>query len=313
MKNSNTNSIREFKGKSLMIPSSDYTVIDLETTGFSLTMDHIIELSALRVRNNIPVDSFSSLVKSSDLPVLPSFAIDFTGITQEMYDSAPMIEDVFPEFISFVGDDIIVGHNVNFDIDFLYDYSMRFLNKPVTNDFIDTLRISRRLHPELPSHRLFALNDYYDLKSKVFHRALDDCKTTHNCLQALIADVLSKYDSFESFAKPARKSYLPAKGITATTNDFDELNPLYGKVCAFTGALSRYSRKEAMQLIVDRGGAVADGVTKKTNFLIVPDHDYVLGENSQKSSKRLKAEKLKISGNDIEIIPESVFYDMISD
>ena len=68
-----------------------------------------------------------------------------------------------------------------------------------------------------------------------------------------------------------------------------------------------------MQLIADCGGTVADGVTKKTNFLIVPDHDYVLSENSPKSSKRLKAEKLKISGNDIEIIPESVFYDMISD
>ena len=313
METLNTDVIREFKGKSLMVPSSDYTVIDLETTGFSPSKDYIIELSALRVRNSIPVDSFSSLVKSSSLPVLPDLVTSLTGITQTMYDSAPMIEDIFPDFISFIGNDLIVGHNVNFDINFLYDFSMRFWSKPITNDFVDTMRISRRLLPELPSHQLFVLSIHYNIGAQVFHRALDDCKTTHYCFQALITDILSKYDNFETFAKPVHKSDLHAKDITADTNNFDESHPLYGKVCVFTGALSRYSRKEAMQLIVNRGGIVADGVTKKTNFLIVPEDDYVLDENSYKSNKRLKAEKLKISGNDIEIIPESVFYDMISE
>ena len=81
----------------------------------------------------------------------------------------------------------------------------------------------------------------------------------------------------------------------------------------FTGVLERMSRKEAMQLVADSGGINGDTVTQKTNYLVLGNNDYCKSIKDGKSNKQKKAEKLKASGLDIEIIPESVFYDMVLD
>ena len=68
-----------------------------------------------------------------------------------------------------------------------------------------------------------------------------------------------------------------------------------------------------MQIVADLGGINEDTVTKKTNFLILGNNDYCSSIKDGKSSKHKKAEKNKLKGQNIEIIPESVFYDMISE
>ena len=98
-----------------------------------------------------------------------------------------------------------------------------------------------------------------------------------------------------------------------TRTEFDETHPLYGKLCVFTGTLEKMQRKDAMQIVVDLGGQVGNSVTKKTNFLILGNNDYCPLIKDGKSSKQKKAETLKLAGNDIEIISEDVFYDMISE
>ena len=84
-------------------------------------------------------------------------------------------------------------------------------------------------------------------------------------------------------------------------------NPLCEQYCAFTGKLQKYTRKEAMQLVAEIGGLSERGVTRKTRFL-------VLGSQVKdgKSRKQLKAEKNLEKGQNIEIIPEVVFYDMLA-
>lgn len=72
-------------------------------------------------------------------------------------------------------------------------------------------------------------------------------------------------------------------------------------------------RKEAMKIVADLGGINEDTVTKNTNYLILGNNDYCTTIKDGKSSKQKKAEKNKIKGQDIEIIPEGVFYDMIGD
>ena len=88
---------------------------------------------------------------------------------------------------------------------------------------------------------------------------------------------------------------------------FNSQNPLYEQYCAFTGRLQKYTRKEAMQLVAEIGGLSEHGVTKKTRFL-------VLGSQVKegKSRKQLKAEKNLEKGQNIEIIPEMVFYNMLA-
>ena len=68
-----------------------------------------------------------------------------------------------------------------------------------------------------------------------------------------------------------------------------------------------------MQLVADIGGINADSVTKKTNYLILANNTYCPLIKDGKSNKQKKAEKLKLEGYDIEVIPENVFYDMFED
>lgn len=86
---------------------------------------------------------------------------------------------VLYEFKKFLGNDIIIGHNVNFDIDFIYDSMVDNLGEYLSNDYIDTLRISRKVLPELKHHKLDNLIDYFNLTKRNEHRALNDCVLTN--------------------------------------------------------------------------------------------------------------------------------------
>ncbi|MDE7435723.1 MAG: exonuclease [Lachnospiraceae bacterium] len=307
---------RPDKGKNIIAFPDTYCVVDIETTGLSTSYDSIIEIAGLKIDSGKVVDTFSSLLKPNFEPCdgiyIDEFITDLTGITNEMLASAPETSDVIARFCDFLGDSVIIGHNANFDINFLYDDFMYHLSRPLTNDFIDTMRIARKLHSELPHHRLSDVANLYNIDYSSAHRALSDCEITNSCYLKLREDVLKKYESLEYFIKNFRY-HAKAKDIHATTQDFDESNMLYQKVVVFTGKLEKMDRKKAMQIVADLGGINGDNVTQKTNYLILGNNDYCSAIKDGKSSKHKKAEKLKLQGYDIEVIPESVFYDMISD
>lgn len=308
---------RDFKGNSMIDFPSSYAVIDIETTGLSPQFNEIIELAVIKVCDGEIVEQFSSLIQPApqdDGTFLPPFIIDLTGITDEMLVSAPKIVDVLPKYLELLGDLPLVGHNINFDINFLYDNAEKFLSRPLTNDYVDTMRLSRRLHPELESHRLLDLAYLYTANYMNAHRALVDCTVTEKCYRGLHKDALEQYGSVESFINECKKKYygLRVSDITASTTEIDPENPLYGKIFVFTGALERMTRREAMQIVVNRGGINGSSVTKKTNYLVLGNNDYCLSMTCEKTSKQKKAEKLILDGYDVNIIPENVFYDMIS-
>lgn len=300
---------RKNKGKSRIAFPEDFIVIDLETTGFDPSFDNIIEIAALRVRGGEIVDSFSTLVKPYD--EIDEFITELTGITNDMLSAAPTPEEIFPSVREFIGEDMIVGHNVNFDINFLYDWFEIILNEPFTNDFIDTMRIARKVFPELPHHRLKDVAATVGVVPGGAHRAATDCETTFACFRALRDRVFASGNAEEfinSFKHHSKK--LDLHDITSENVVFDETHPLFGKRCVFTGTLERMSRAEAAQAVVDMGGICDNGITKKTNFLVLGNTDYQK-TGGGKSSKHKKAEEYKLNGIDIEIIPENVFYDML--
>ncbi len=306
------------KGNSLIAFPSSYTIIDIETTGLSPEWDSIIEVAAVKVKDNQIIDSFSSIVNTAAGIIVDEYITNLTGITQTMIDEAPLITDILPKYLNFIGDDYIVGHNVNFDINFIYDKAQEYLNATVSNDFIDTLRLFRRLSPDKPHHRLSDLAEEYHLDYTDAHRALRDCMITQSGFQALKDTALSLHGTIDNFISTCKKKSYSHSGVKASdihTNktDFDVTNPFYGKTCVFTGALDKMLRKDAMQIVADLGGINGDSVTKKTNYLILGNNAYCKTIKDGKSSKQKKAEKLKLSGQDIEIIPENVFYDMLNE
>lgn len=300
--------MRDFKGESLINFPTDYVMVDLETTGLDTRWNDIIEMSAVKVKNNRIVDSFSELVNVGES--LYNFITELTGITDEMLSTARTIEEVLPDYLSFIGDNIVVGHNVNFDVNFIYDNSIEVLNKPFSNNFVDTLRISRKLLPDLKHHRLNDIIEHFKLGDRGLHRGLSDCNMTIECFNKLKEMVIDINIFVNSFKK--KKQYSRAKEIIISENiEIDETHPLYNQCCVFTGVLEKMLRKDAMQIVVNIGGIVADNVTAKTNYLIVGNNDYCTTIKDGKSSKQKKAEKLELEGKDIKLISENVFYDMI--
>ena len=292
------------KGKSLLNLPKDYCVVDLETTGLDSEYDEILELAAIRVRNNQVVDTYSQLVKPEE--EIDEFIQRLTGITNEMIANAENIEITLPKFLAFVGDDILVGHNVNFDINFFYDNLMRLKNISFCSDYVDTMRISRHVLPEMKHHRLKDLVKKFGIFHEQEHRALSDCRATFE-----VINNLQKLISENDIDLSRVNQKLRASDITTQKNDFDTAHPLYEKCCVFTGTLEKMTRRQAMQLVVDAGGKCGDNVTSKTDFLVLGNFDYNSGVKGNKSGKLKKAEKMILEGKDITILSENAFYAML--
>lgn len=170
--------------RSLQIKVSDYVVLDIETTGLKPDRDEIIELSAIKIRNNTVVNEFSRLIKPNH-PV-SSLITDITGITNKMLKNAPRISEVLPLFLRFVGNDIIIGHNiVKFDRKFIENACSNLKLPAFNNDAIDTLCISRNLNLDTPNNKLTTLTEYFGINHKNAHRALSDCYATYELYEIL--------------------------------------------------------------------------------------------------------------------------------
>lgn len=155
-----------------------YIVIDLETTGLSPQDDRIIEIGAVKVVNGEIIEKFSCLVNPER--EVSSRITELTGITQEMVDNEPKWADICGKLYEFLGDYVLIGHNINFDYSFLKVNFYR-MNYSFERKGIDTLKIARCLHKELPSRSLASMCNYYDIHNRAAHRALADVEVT-NCL-----------------------------------------------------------------------------------------------------------------------------------
>ena len=161
-----------------------YVVFDLETTGLSPFKDEIIEIGAVKVdKEGKIVDTFSTLVKPAQ-PV-SEFVQNLTGISNEMLKDAPSIYTALPKFVVFVGDEIVVGHNVTFDIAFVQQKAKIYQDIKFLNPYIDTVTLTRKVYPGLKSYKLQDLIKEFNLKTYAAHRALADVVATQQLYELL--------------------------------------------------------------------------------------------------------------------------------
>lgn len=205
---------RVHKGKSLIATLSEFTVVDIETTGLSPVSNNIIEIGAVKYRNSRPVEVFQQLIRpparlESTYRYIHPTITKITGITDNMVADQPTINEVIPRFIDFISEQVIVGHNVNFDINFLYDNSMKVVGRPISNDFVDTLKLSRKYLPELAHHSLSDITKHLNVVNKTAHRAVSDCYATGECyikLCNLIANQFTKEGDVQNGLDQGSKS-----------------------------------------------------------------------------------------------------------
>lgn len=301
-----------------------YIVVDIETTGFNIHDDRIIEIAAITYEYGKKINEFHSLVNPKKR--IPAEIVSLTGISQNDVDCAPTVEAVAPAFFNFIDGFPLVGHNaITFDIPFLKAQLGEF-----ENIIIDTLPMARKVFPQFPCHKLEYLKDALALRSSTSHRALPDVETTNDLMWACLAprkyeakvwhayldgrqrtvtESTPKPRAAKPAANPMRKRFetVDIKSIVPTCDSIDNASPLCGKNIVFTGTLS-IPREEAMQLAVNAGAILKSGVSKTTNYLVVGQQDKALVGSDGRSSKEEKAHALNQSGKaNIQIISEKEF------
>jgi DNA polymerase III epsilon subunit family exonuclease len=174
------------KGRSLLVLPEDYCVVDIETTGLSPKENEIIEISAVKYRGLKKTETFSTLIK----PVgrISPFITSLTGISNDMVSDAPDISRAILDFYDFARGELIMGYNVNFDIDFLYDNLLRCHGIVFDNDFVDVVRFARRALPDMPRRSQTLVAEHYGISAEGAHRAEVDCEICNAVYQRMMKE-----------------------------------------------------------------------------------------------------------------------------
>ncbi len=156
-----------------------FVVVDLETTGlYPRRGDEIIEIGAIKVENNkVTEETFQSFVKPTK-PV-PQDAQRISGIADKDLEQAPLIKEVLPSFLQFIGGKLLIAQNAKFDLSFIVNTLERVGYPPFQNNFIDTMLISKLLFFYEREHNLDAIIKRLEIEQSVErHRSLGDCYLT---------------------------------------------------------------------------------------------------------------------------------------
>ncbi|EIF6296590.1 UvrD-helicase domain-containing protein [Clostridium perfringens] len=193
-------------------------VFDVESTGVDVTEDEIIQIAAIKLnKKGEVVDKFEKFLKNKK-PVKDSYYVH--GFSDEMLQRiGEEKEKVLKEFVEYSKDSIIVGHNVQYDINILCSELERSnLGKPKFKTFYDTLDIYRRFYPGNINYKLENLSKVYDTKHKPSHDAMDDIIATGELLVRAINEKIRE-TSMERMALMSKH----LKAFTAISKKLNEL------------------------------------------------------------------------------------------
>ncbi|MEE0418519.1 MAG: 3'-5' exonuclease [Lachnospiraceae bacterium] len=194
-----------------------YVAFDVETTGLDPVENEVIEIGALKVRQGKVVDRFMEFIKPS-CPIPPKIT-GLTGICDAMVASARTRDQVIPDFLEFCRDDVLIGHNILFDYGFI-KMGAEALGYAFVRDGIDTLKIARAVHRDLPSRSLGELCDHYQIENAAAHRAYHDALATAKLYQTMA----HYYEETEPLVfRPAPLVYVGKPSPKATKKQLDLL------------------------------------------------------------------------------------------
>lgn len=193
-----------------MLKKSDYPntfiVADTETTGVS-NDDVIIEIGAVKVKDWEIVSMFQTFIRpkkyaneidpfdstgdyvwdgNKRVNLIPEDAKRINHITNNMLKDAPNELEGLTLFKDFIQDDLVLFHNAGFDTRMINAGYKRCFGDTLPNPVGDTLKIARKLYPDLASHKLENLANMFGVVNEAAHRATDDAKTTFLVLKRML-------------------------------------------------------------------------------------------------------------------------------
>ncbi|MFN2532483.1 MAG: PolC-type DNA polymerase III [Pyrinomonadaceae bacterium] len=205
-----------------LLKELDFVVVDVEATGAKTPPNRLIELGAYRIHEGRIVDKFLSLV-NPEIPI-PRFVVALTSITNEMVKNAPVFADVAPKWLDFVSESVLVAHNAPFDTSFLnHEISRVYPGHRMVNPHLCTVRLSRRVLPQLNNHRLDTIADHFSIPIVSRHRAGSDALATAEIFLLLLSKLEGEHGvtdlaaarnfQFSEFNEPARSQRISGAGL----------------------------------------------------------------------------------------------------
>ena len=175
-----------------------YVVVDVETTGVDLRRDRMVSIAGVRVFEGriLLGQIFNEMVNPGR--EIPRAAIKLHGIVPGLVAESRTAEEVFSDFLDFLGDDILVAHHAGFDLNFLNKIMKRQYGFGLQNLTLDTEKLSREIIflPLLPPSRaaryqigysLDAIADHFGIEIQDRHSAMGDALATAMIFQRILA------------------------------------------------------------------------------------------------------------------------------
>ena len=196
------------------IQDKEIVVFDTETTGLNVFEDDIIQIAAIKIKNGdiVPGSELDIIIETTktipetikegkENPMVKEYKLRKAGIKSESYQQFMSAEEAFSYFISYIGNDELLGHNVNYDINILVNNIHR--RTTISNFKVpiywDTLKLSRLLDPNLRKHNLEDLLKMYNLVGVNSHNAIDDVKATYSLVAYCNQELTDKTQSQKTF------------------------------------------------------------------------------------------------------------------
>ena len=264
----------------LKLKDATYTIFDIETTGLSVNFDKIIEISAIKMKNNQIVDRFNTFV--NPLQPLSMLTTKLTGIKNSDVNQAPTIDSVIVDFKQFFQDTIMVAHNAHFDMGFIYktlkDYDL--YDGPMTT--IDTLAIARSVYgDDLKRFNLKAVAKHFKVDLVQHHRATYDTEATAEVLLHMLRKIrqsgITNINAINMLSEKS-DSYRHAitKNINLLVKNQTGLKNLY-EIVSDANTTHYYKDARLLKSVLDKhreGLLVGSGCMNSTFFEIALNKDY---------------------------------------
>ena len=296
--------------------------MDFETASLSRTS--AVEVGLVRFVDGHPKEQYTTLINPPKGEKFHPDAVKLHGITANTVKQSPNFPLIYEDLLDFIGDAVVVGHNVQFDLEVLFSSAAYYgLPKPKLKNRLCTKSLSQK-HLSIEPNTLGASCEFFSIKNPQAHRAISDCVAT-GFLAIAIAEYVGK--DLSQFVKrisqaertklsmliqAAPKRRMPEKAlrkgeareISMSLGADSEDKPLRGLEVILSGTFQNFGKQEGQMLVLTAGGTTGDNLSKKTAYLVSSDL-------TSTNNKHKKALELQSKGSGIKIISESQFIELL--
>ncbi len=201
------NSCAQIEDRSVMkhkVHEASICVLDLETTGLDMVNDVIINIGAVKMKKGKITKLFEAYTKPP-IPIPPA-STEFHGMVDSMFTDKPVIDEVLPEFLQFVGNSVIVGHHISFDIHMLHRHIKETYDVGIMNTvWLDTMFLYQLAHEDQMHQPLDHLLEQYCVQCDQRHTALGDVVATAKVFVKIMEELPTSYKTIGDLYRAQNK------------------------------------------------------------------------------------------------------------